>query len=298
VLAWIKEGTIGVGHQDRQLDVTSGRYVDPMEVLMPEYPSSSPASVEAGLWREFAERRDLRARDELVRIYMPMVRRLAGRYAGVAEPLDDLVQVASIGLVNAINRFDPARGVPFAGFAKPTILGELKRHFRDRVWTVRVPRTLHDAMVRVERATRELSLKLRRPPSVQELADLLGIDPSEVLEALEADRNRRTLSLDAPVVGDDGDDSSPPEWAGEEDRGYGLVEDRALLREVLPGLDPRARLVLELRIADELPQVQIARRLGCSQMQVSRMLHRMLEQLRRQGAEINAAVERAGERIS
>jgi RNA polymerase sigma-B factor len=269
-----------------------------MEVHMPEYSSTSFASIEAGLWQRFAERRDLRARDELVQNYLPMARRLAARYAGVAEPFDDLVQVASLGLVNAINRFDPARGVPFAGFAKPTILGELKRHFRDRVWTVRVPRSIHDTMVRVEKATEELSLKLQRPPSVQELADLLGLDPSEVLEALEAGRNRRTLSLDSPVLGEEGEDASPPEWAGEVDGGYELVEDRVLLQGVLPVLDARQREVLKLRFADELPQAQIAKRLGCSQMQVSRMLHRMLEQLRREGQEVNAAVERVGERVS
>jgi len=265
---------------------------------MPEYSSSSFASIEAGLWRRFAERRDLRARDELVQNYLPMARRLAARYAGVAEPFDDLVQVASVGLVNAVNRFDPALGVPFAGFAKPTILGELKRHFRDRVWTIRVPRSIHDAMVRVEKATEELSLKLQRPPSVQELADVLGVDPSDVLEALEAGRNRRTLSLDSPVIGEDGEDPSPPEWAGEEDGGYELVEDRLMLQEVLPGLDQRQREVLKLRFADELPQAQIAKRMACSQMQVSRMLHRMLEQLRREGEEINETVRKAGQRVS
>lgn len=265
---------------------------------MPEYSSSSFASIEPDLWQRFAERRDLRARDELVQNYLPMARRLAARYAGVAEPFDDLVQVASLGLVNAINRFDPARGVPFAGFAKPTILGELKRHFRDRVWTVRVPRSIHDTMVRVEKATEELSLKLQRPPSIQELADLLDIDPDEVLEALEASHNRRTLSLDSPVTGEDGEDSSPPEWAGEEDGGYELVEDRVLLQGVLPVLDARQREVLKLRFAEELPQAQIAKRLGCSQMQVSRMLHRMLEQLRREGRLVNEAVERVGERVS
>jgi RNA polymerase sigma-B factor len=257
---------------------------------MPEHlPFPSP-SIEAALWRQFAERRDLTARDELARSYMPMARRMAARYAGVSEPFDDLVQVANLGLVNAINRFDSTRGIPFAGFAKPTILGELKRHFRDRVWMVRVPRSIHDTMVQVERATEELALKLQRPPSVPELADLLDIEPVVVLEALEAGRNRRILSLDAPVVHEDGEELSLPDWLGVEEGGYGLAEDRVMLQSVLPRLDQRQRQVLKLRFADELPQARIAERLGCSQMQVSRMLRRMLEQLREAGAEKDAAL--------
>jgi RNA polymerase sigma-B factor len=147
------------------------------------------------------------------------------------------------------------------------------------VWTIRVPRPIHDRIGRVERASAELSLKLRRAPSVQELADLLDIDPSDVLEALEAGHNRRTLSLDAPVGVEDGEEASP-EWMGEEERGFELAEDRVMLQSVLPVLDSRQREVLKLRFADELRQDQIAERLGCSQMQVSRMLRRMLEQLR------------------
>lgn len=261
---------------------------------MPEHlPFPSP-SIEAALWRRFAQRRDLTARDELARNYMPMARRMAARYAGVSEPFDDLVQVANLGLVNAINRFDPTRGIPFAGFAKPTILGELKRHFRDRVWTVRVPRSIHDTMSRVEKATAELSLKLQRPPSVQELADLLEVDSVEVLEALEAGRNRRTLSLDAPVIHEDGEELSLPDWLGVEEGGYGLAEDRAMLQSVLPGLNQRQRQVLKLRFADELPQARIAERLGCSQMQISRMLRRMLEQLGEAGKENDKAFVSTG----
>jgi RNA polymerase sigma-B factor len=252
---------------------------------MPEHPLAPPSHppTEACLWRRFTERRDLAARDALVDAYMPLARRVASRYAGVSEPYDDLVQVASLGLVKAIGRFDPSRGTPFAGFAKPTILGELKRHFRDRVWTIRVPRGIHDTMARVERATEELSAELSRPPSVEDLSRHLKIDPADVLEALEAGRNRRPLSLEAPVLAEDGGESAPPEWVGREDPGYELVEDRLTLERVLPGLDAREREILRLRFIDELPQSRVAERIGCSQMQVSRRLNQTLERLRRMG---------------
>jgi RNA polymerase sigma-B factor len=242
-------------------------------------PSSSSAR-EKELWSRFSEERDPRARGELVEAYMPMARRMARRYSGISEPYDDLLQVASLGLVNAVDRFDPARGTPFVGFAKPTILGELKRHFRDRVWTIRVPRTIHDRMGKVEKATEELSLTLRRPPSVEELSRHLGVEPSEVLEALEAGRNRRPISLDAPAPSEDGAEHSAPEWIGEEDWGYELIEDRQILAKVLPGIDSRRREMLTLRFVDDLPQSQIAQRLGCSQMQVSRTLRQTLMSLR------------------
>lgn len=153
---------------------------------------------EPELWRRHTDHRDEAAREALFGLYMPMARRMAGRYAGVAEPLDDLVQVASLGLLNAIDRFDPGRGTPFAGFAKPTILGELKRYFRDKVWTVRVPRSVHDRMAEVEKTTEALTLELRRPPSVDELAEELGIPAAEVLEVLEAQHNRRRDHPPAP----------------------------------------------------------------------------------------------------
>src|ERR1700710_1998012 len=131
---------------------------------------------EEKLWVPVTQARDQRARAELVDLYMPLARRMAGRYAGVSEPYDDLLQVASLGLLNAIDRFDSSRGTPFAGFAKPTILGELKRYFRDKVWTVRVPRSVHDRMGEVERATEKLNVDLRRPPSAKELAAHLKLE--------------------------------------------------------------------------------------------------------------------------
>lgn len=248
---------------------------------MPQMSVPSTSSTrEKQLWSRFSEQRDPRARGELVEAYMPMARRMARRYSGISEPYDDLLQVASLGLVNAVDRFDPARGTPFVGFAKPTILGELKRHFRDKVWTIRVPRSIHDRMAEVEKATEELSLTLQHPPSIEELSRHLGVEPSDVLEALEAGRNRRPISLDAPAPSEDGGEPSTPEWIGEEDWGYELIEDRQILAKVLPSIDPRRREMLTLRFVDDLPQSQIAQRLGCSQMHVSRTLRQTLTSLR------------------
>lgn len=235
---------------------------------------------EEQLWRRLTRERDQSARAELVEIYLPMARRMAGRYAGVVEPYDDLVQVASLGLLNAIDRFDSSRGTPFAGFAKPTIHGELKRYFRDKVWTVRVPRSVHDRMGRVEQATEKLTLELQRPPSAQELAEHLAVDVGEVLEILEAQHNRRPLSLDAPPVGEDPEDASGAEWVGRPDGNFDLVDDRLTMESVLPTLNDREREVLRLRFVEELPQTEIALRVGCSQMHISRLLRRSLDQLR------------------
>jgi RNA polymerase sigma-B factor len=236
---------------------------------------------ERELWRRVTEQRDQAARAQLVELYMPMARRMASRYAGVSEPYDDLLQVASLGLVNAVDRFDAGRGTPFAGFAKPTILGELKRHFRDKVWTVRVPRSVHDRMGEVEKATEKLTLELQRPPAPRELAEHLEIETSEVLEILEAKHNRRPLSLDAPPAGDE-DESAGTEWVGRTDGNYELVDDRLAVESALPCLNAREREVLRLRFAEELPQTEIATRIGCSQMHVSRLLRRSLEKLREQ----------------
>ena len=232
------------------------------------------------LWRRLSASRDQVARERLVELHMPLARRMAARYAGVSEPYEDLLQVASVGLLNAVDRYDPSRGVPFAAFAKPTILGELKRYFRDKVWTVRVPRSVHDHMAKVERATEKLTVEMRRSPSVEELAEEVGIAAAEVLEVLEAGHNRRPLSLDAPPAGEDAEEFSGPEWVGRPDGNFDLVEDRLAVEMALPSLGEREREVLRLRFVAELPQSEIARRVGCSQMQISRLLRRSLDQLR------------------
>lgn len=241
-------------------------------------------AAETLLWRRLRDHRDASAREELVRRYLPFAKNLALRYRGASESFDDLLQVANLGLVNAVDRFDPARGTPFAAFASPTILGELKRHFRDRVWIVRVPRGLHDRMAEVEKATAALTIDLQRSPSVGEVAGKLGIEPAEVLEVMEANHNRRPLSLDRPVGGEE-DESPASEWVGDEDEGYELIDDKLALEGVLPKLDDRERLILRLRFVEDMTQSQIAERIGHSQMHVSRILRRTLERIREQVAE-------------
>jgi RNA polymerase sigma-B factor len=232
------------------------------------------------LWHRFARDRDQAVREELVRRHMPFARRLALRYRGASESFDDLLQVANLGLINAVDRFDPERGIPFTAFASPTILGELKRHFRDRVWTVRVPRGLHDRMAEVDRAITELTKKLQHAPSVGDIAAALDLEQTDVLEVLEANHRRRPLSLDRTAGPDEADDPAPAEWVGEEDEGFELIEGRIALEEALPYLDARERLVLSLRFAEDMTQSQIAERIGHSQMHVSRILRRALARIR------------------
>jgi len=237
---------------------------------------------EAKLWRQFAHDRDPAIREELVRRNMPFAKRLALRYRGASESFDDLLQVANLGLLNAVDRFDPKRGIPFTAFASPTILGELKRHFRDRVWTVRVPRGLHDRMAEVDKAITELTKELQRSPSVGEIAERLELEQTDVLEVMEANHNRRPLSLDRPAAGEDGDEAAPAEWIGEEDEAFELVEGRIALDAALPYLDDRERLVLRLRFVEDMTQSQIAEQIGHSQMHVSRILRRALARIREQ----------------
>lgn len=253
----------------------------------PEDSSLRPATGEQltdeqALWRRFARTRDPAIREELVKRNLPFAKRLALRYRGASESFDDLLQVASLGLLNAVDRFDPDRGIPFTAFATPTILGELKRHFRDRVWTVRVPRSLHDRMAEVDKAIAELTKKLQRSPSIREIAEHLELEQTDVLEVLEASHNRRPLSLDRPASKEDPDEAPPTEWIGEEDAGYELVEGRIALDAALPYLSERERKVLHLRFAEDLTQSQIAEQIGHSQMHVSRILRRALARIREQ----------------
>jgi RNA polymerase sigma-B factor len=247
-------------------------------------------SSEAELWRRFTSDRNPAVREELVRRNMAFAKRLALRYRGASESFDDLLQVANLGLLNAVDRFDPERGIPFTAFASPTILGELKRHFRDRVWTVRVPRGLHDRMAEVDKAITELTKELQRSPSVGEIAERLEIEQTDVLEVMEANHNRRPLSLDRPAGTEDSDETTPVEWVGTEDEGYELVEGRIALDSALPFLDERERLVLRMRFVEDMTQSQIAERIGHSQMHVSRILRRALTRIRERIEE-----ERGGE---
>ena len=237
---------------------------------------------ERELWRRFTATHDPAIREELVRRNLDFAKRLARRERGARESLDHLRQVATHAQVKPVDRIDPQRGIPFSAFASPTILGELKRHFRDRAWTVRVPRGLHDRMAQVEKAISELTEKLQRSPSISEIAERLELEPTDVLEVLEANHNRRPLSLDRPTGRDDAEEATPADWVGEEDKNFELVEGRVALDAALPHLDERERLVRRVRIGDEVTQSQIAAQSGHTQMHVSRILRRALERIREQ----------------
>jgi RNA polymerase sigma-B factor len=222
---------------------------------------------------------DRAARDVVVERFLPLARQLARRYHRGVEPLDDLVQVASLGLLKAIDRFDPSRETAFSSFAVPTILGELKRHFRDRGWSVRVPRDLQEMSVRVDRVTEEMSRELGRAPTPAEIAEHIGASTEQVLEAREAAGAYRAISLDRPR--DDNEESDGmAESMGAEDPGFGLAEDAATVERLMGVLSEREREVLRLRFAEDLTQSEIGVRVGVSQMHVSRLIRQALARLR------------------
>jgi RNA polymerase sigma-B factor len=227
---------------------------------------------------------DERARDELIRRFLPLARSLARRYEQSVEPLDDLVQVASMGLVKAIDRYEPGRGCAFSSYAVPTIVGELKRHFRDRTWTVRPPRALQELTLRVDDASSRLSQRLDRAPTVSELAAEVGRSEEDVLDALQARTARGALSLHATVGGPD-EEAELQDTVGASDEGYARAETRALLDSLLNGLTPRSRTVVRLRFEEDLTQAEIGALLGVSQMQISRIIRQALGRLRLVAAE-------------
>jgi RNA polymerase sigma-B factor len=222
---------------------------------------------------------DPAARDALVARFLPLARQLARRYQRGGEPLDDLIQVASLGLLKAIDRFEPDRPTAFSSFAVPTILGELKRHFRDRGWSVRVPRDLQEMAVRVERLAEDLAVELGRAPTPGEIAEHIGITTEQVLEAREAAGAYRAVSLDRPR--DDGEDGDGMgETMGVEDPGFGLAEDAATVERLMTVLTDREREVLRLRFVEDLTQSEIGARVGVSQMHVSRLIRQAVARLR------------------
>jgi RNA polymerase sigma-B factor len=245
-------------------------------------PRDDRSADERTLLVRYARTRDPKILDELVETFMPLARRLAARYRGDWEPVEDLEQVASLGLVKALDRFDPSRGVAFSSYAVPTILGELKRHFRDRGWSVRFPRDLQERIARVDRGIAELSARLGRAPSVSEVAAKLEIDPEEVLEAMEAGQARHAISLDVQSQTEDGEGDPLKERLGRSDPGFDTVEYGAAIEEALDSLTKRDRVVLHLRFVEDMTQTQIAKRVGISQMHVSRVLRATLRRLREQ----------------
>jgi RNA polymerase sigma-B factor len=230
------------------------------------------------LLRAYHERGDTDARDRLVEQHLPLVRALARRYAGRGEPLDDLVQVAAIGLIKAIDRFDLERGVELSTYAIPTIVGELKRHFRDSAWSVHVPRRLKDLSQQLNHTMEELRAKLGRSPSVSELAAAVGADEEEVVEALDAGQAYSAVSLSAPSQDDES--LMRLDALGVDEVGFETSEHRALLEPGIESLDAREQRILHLRFVGGLTQSQIAAEVGISQMHVSRLIRRSLERMR------------------
>jgi RNA polymerase sigma-B factor len=223
---------------------------------------------------------DQAAREELVRRLLPLARRMARRYRRSDEPLDDLVQVATLGLIKAIDRFDPARETAFSSYAVPTMLGELKRYFRDNGWAVHVPRGMQERVMRVDNALKELSRRLGRSASAAEIAAHLGMETEQVLEAMEAASAYDAVSLESYRFGDEGDGETYAESIGAEDERFELVEYGATIAPTLAALPARDRVVLHLRFVEDLTQAEIADRVGVSQMHVSRLIRRALERLR------------------
>ncbi|HVM02094.1 MAG TPA: SigB/SigF/SigG family RNA polymerase sigma factor [Acidimicrobiales bacterium] len=228
---------------------------------------------------EYAETRSPATRDHLVEAHLGLAEYLARRFSNRGEPLDDLVQVASVGLLKAVDRFDPERGVEFSTYATHTIVGELKRHFRDKGWAVRAPRRMQELYLRLGKIVSSLSQELGRSPTIPELASEAQVSEEEVLEALEAGQAYRFASLDAPSPGDD-DGDSMSSHLGEEDAGMIDAEHRVALSPLLAQLPQREQTILHLRFFEGMTQSEIAGRLGISQMHVSRLLARSLAQLR------------------
>jgi RNA polymerase sigma-B factor len=228
--------------------------------------------------RDYHRTRDPRLRSDLVERLMPLARSLALRFNHSGEPLDDLVQVASLGLVKAIDRFDPDRGFAFTSFATPTILGELRRHLRDTAWALRVPRELQERALGVARAANELSTTLGRPPTAGEIAGATGIGLEDVVEARAAGTARHAVSIYRPLS--EGESEPLADVLGAEDPGFGLAEDAMTSERLLASLPHREREILRLRYEEELTQSEIGERVGCSQMHVSRLIRQSLEHLR------------------
>jgi RNA polymerase sigma-B factor len=244
-------------------------------VGVPVRATASPA-----LFRRWRRDRDRRARDELIERFLPLARKLARRYVPSSEPYEDLVQVASLGLVKAVERFDPDRGFAFTSFAVPTIVGELKRYFRDTGWALHVDRGAQERARKVVDAQQQISGRTGRLPTIDELAQFLEFSQEEVLEGLQTAEAYGAISLDAPVAGDEDGTQSRLEAIGDEDERLELVDRQATIFAAAKCLPERERRILFLRFGEDLTQSEIADRVGVSQMQVSRLLRRSLQRLR------------------
>ena len=242
--------------------------------------SSAALTDSATLFESWSRFRDRRARDELIERFLPLAHKLARRYVRSSEPYDDLVQVASLGLVKAVERFDPGRGYAFTSLAVPTILGELKRYFRDSSWALHVERGAQERARQITAARHAISTRIGRAPTVGELSEYVEISQEEVIEALQTAEAYDAVSLDAPHASDDDGSVTRLEALGEHDEQLELVNDAATVFAAAKHLPMRERQVLYLRFGEDLPQTEIAERIGVSQMQVSRLLRRSLTRLR------------------
>jgi RNA polymerase sigma-B factor len=240
----------------------------------------APTAGSAELFERWRRHKDRQARDELIERFLPLARKLARRYGQSSEPYDDLVQVASLGLVKAVERFDPDRGFAFSSFAVPTIVGELKRYFRDTAWALHVDRGAQERARKITDAQQKLSTQTGRMPTVDEIAQYLEISQEDVLDGLQTAEAYGAISLDAPLGGEDDEDSSRLDAIGGEDERLALVDQHATIFAAAQHLPTREREILYLRFGEDLTQSEIADRVGVSQMQVSRLLRRSLQRLR------------------
>lgn len=231
------------------------------------------------LFRRFKEEGDMDAREKLVMSHLNLVRFIANKFKNRGEPIDDLIQVGYLGLLKAIDRFDPSRGLEFTTFATPTIMGEIKRHFRDKGWSVRVPRRLQELSAKVNQATDTLTSQLQRSPTIAEIADHLDATVDEVLEAMESSSAYSSVSLEAPSGADDDDTPSVIDRYATEDSDLAFTDDRIIIEEALASFSPRERDVIEMRFLKGMTQIEIAEKLGISQVQVSRLLRRTLKKI-------------------
>ncbi|MCI7731338.1 RNA polymerase sigma factor SigF [Enorma burkinafasonensis] len=231
------------------------------------------------LFRRYKEHGDMDAREQLVMSHLNLVRFLANKFKNRGEPLDDLIQVGYLGLLKAIDRFDPERGLEFTTYATPTILGEIKRHFRDKGWSVRVPRRLQELSAKVNQATDTLTTQLQRSPTIDEIADYLDASVDEVLEAMESSSAYSSVPLEGTGSSENDDAPSIIDRYATEDSELALTDDRLIIEEALEGFSPREREVIELRFLKGMTQIEIAEKLGISQVQVSRLLRRTLKKI-------------------
>lgn len=231
------------------------------------------------LFRRYKEEGDVEAREKLVMSHMNLVRFLANKFKNRGEPLDDLIQVGYLGLLKAIDRFDPSRGLEFTTYATPTIMGEIKRHFRDKGWSVRVPRRLQELSAKVNQATDMLTTELQRSPKIEEIAEYLDASVDEVLEAMESSSAYSSVPLEGTGNNDNDDAPSVLDRYATEDSALNFTDDRLIIEEALKGFSPREREVIDLRFLQGMTQIEIAEQLGISQVQVSRLLRRTLKKI-------------------